>query len=58
MSDTITVDVEVTLLCSECGDELTVYASRYAEIRLDPCERCLGAAKEEGYECGKDEAGS
>lgn len=50
------VDVEINVACSECGSTLVGKSASNAFdawiIQVEPCERCLGAAREAGYDNG------
>jgi len=61
------VSVNVEVYCARCGDGLcnqteatTTYNRREPSFRVDPCEKCLEVAKDEGdsegYERGRAEA--
>ena len=59
MSATITkdVEIEISVVCAECGNELYVSVawSSDFDLRAEPCEACLDDADEVGYERGKEE---
>jgi len=44
----ITADVEV--VCAVCGEVLSGEMGRSGALRIDPCEKCLNDAFEEGKE--------
>ena len=44
----ITADVEV--VCAVCGEVLSGEMGRSGTLRIDPCEKCLNDAFEEGKE--------
>ena len=48
-----TIEVELEVWCS-CGNGLcnqsSVKTGRYLGITVEPCEKCLAAAREDGYE--------
>jgi len=49
--------VDVTVICDECGDELTVSRkSSTGYLKIEPCDRCMADADSEGYERGLAEA--
>ena len=54
MSVTFTVpshDIEIDVSCNECGSSLKAYylTNRSTQwIEVDPCEKCMEAAREEG----------
>ena len=47
------IHVEVDVVCMECGKVLDGEMGISGAIRIEPCESCLQAAYEEGYEEGK-----
>ncbi len=58
-----TVELDVTLRCSECDAELeaeyeesTSYGNVTRELKVGPCPKCLEAAKKEGHDEGREEA--
>ena len=58
------VYTEVEVFCAACGDGLCNQTESIRGLRRDqpqfrvtPCERCLDAAREEGYNNGYDDRG-
>lgn len=56
------VTIEVEVYCESCGEGLCnqttfceTYHRRCPSFRVEPCQRCLDAAKREGYDEGYDE---
>ncbi len=58
------ITVTLELSCTRCGTDLAAQAEspggKYKQIKVEPCEKCLDEAKEEGddegYSRGHDEA--
>jgi hypothetical protein len=44
----VTMDVDV--VCAVCGEILSGEMGRSGSLRIDPCEKCLNDAYEEGEE--------
>lgn len=64
MSETVSfdsVEVELTLVCDSCGDELDLSQHR-GQIKVTPCTSCLASERAEGdtegYERGLEEGES
>ena len=61
VTEEVTVDVEVEfdVYCGACGAGLcgnTTTDSNKMRVTVDPCEKCLEAAKYQGYDQGIQEA--
>jgi hypothetical protein len=59
----VNVDVAISVRCTECGTELEIVRTNVGRANQDdivldvePCEKCLGTAKSDGYDEGKSEA--
>ncbi len=50
------VDIELTILCSWCGEDLQVDVDDDT-INVEPCEDCLDAAKEDAVAQAKKDWG-
>ena len=57
------IEVDIEIFCAGCGEGLcnqstptrTAYRQQPA-FQVEPCERCLSAAEERGYEAGYTKA--
>jgi hypothetical protein len=58
-SVSVDVDVDVSVECSECGADLTVYKETATgstiTVKVDPCGKCLKAARDEAFAEGRAE---
>jgi hypothetical protein len=59
----VSADIAISVRCTECGTELEIVRTNVGRMNQDdivldvePCEKCLGAAKSDGYDEGKSEA--
>lgn len=43
---------ELDVQCSDCGSWLKIVSYGSKEVAVEPCERCLEAMRDEGYEDG------
>ena len=52
-----TVETEVRIYCDKCGDDLdwATTVKLGTKLYIEPCERCLEAAHDEGYDDGRNE---
>ena len=56
------IEVEIEVYCARCGEGLCnqteathTFRRDQPAFRVQPCERCLEAARDEGYDKGYDE---
>jgi hypothetical protein len=53
----LTVDIDFTVTCNECGDEIEVSSNDGTDIYVTPCDNCLDGRGEvywsDGYDEGK-----
>ena len=47
-------DIEVSVVCNVCGEDLECYWHNY-ELVINPCENCMESFGEEKYEEGHTE---
>lgn len=55
-----TMEVELECECKECNTPLTFDVTLYRNrniVKVEPCDKCLTAAREEGVKEGRDDAG-
>ena len=52
------IELDVEVYCEECGQGIChlVTVDRGTRLHIAPCDRCMAAAKEQGYDQGYDEA--
>ena len=50
--------VEINLICAVCKNELTAEQVLSTAYHVEPCERCMTDAEEEGYGRAKEEVAS
>lgn len=51
------IRVDLEILCI-CGNELTAKNKYAGLIEIEPCEKCLDVARDEGYSQGEKEVGN
>lgn len=49
-------EIEVTITCRACGEELKVIVLRGNEVEAIPCEGCMLESYNDGYDTAKREA--
>ncbi len=62
MSESVTVDVDITVICYQCDSELEISLTREeGVVVVEPCSTCLEETEEkadsQGYERGKADHG-
>ncbi len=54
------ITIDVSMFCERCGDVLQAESKEgyhdAKEIHVEPCEKCLDVAKDEGYARGLEDA--
>ena len=48
------IEIDIDLICNECNAALDGNWYRH-QLYIEPCEKCLGKAKDEGYEEAENE---
>jgi len=48
-------EIELELVCAECGEGLDVEQKQNRDLEVMPCESCIKDARNEGYDEGYSE---